>query len=133
MVNKSERKTLKALIVDDEDFVLILLEKMLHQLNIQTYSASEAEAGLLLFLEESPNIVFCDFVMPGMDVTTFYRAIKAINKSIPIVMITGYIELMTNKMDNLDIKLDYVLEKPFNRESVIAILKKCFPDYIDTK
>lgn len=130
MFNNGDKKTL---IVDDEDYIITLLEKMLNQIDIKTLSASEAETGLLLFLEESPDIVFCDYVMPGMEVTTFYRAIKAINKSIPIVMITGYIELMTNKMENLDIKLDYVLEKPFTRESMMEILKECFPDYIDKK
>ena len=128
MERKEEKRMVKALVVDDQPAVLRLVSKLLNRFGVETIETSDAESALLAYLEENPDIVFSDFVMPGMDVTTFYRALKAIKEDLPIVMFTGYLEQMMAKMKELEIEPDYVLEKPFQEDDILPILRERFPD-----
>jgi len=124
---KEAEYKIKALLVDDQEAILKLMSRILSNYGVETIETTDAESALLAYLEENPDIVFSDFVMPGMDVTTFYRALKAINEDLPIVMITGYMDQMIEKLKELEIEPDYILQKPFEEDQILPILRERFP------
>ena len=60
----------KILIVDDENFIRLLLHRTLEDFefeNVQISVASDGEQGLAMALEQTPDLVFLDLMMPGLD------------------------------------------------------------------
>ena len=124
-----ENNTIKALVVDDQEEIRDLMTRILEVYGVVTFKAEDAESALLAYLEETPDIVFSDYVMPGMDVTTFVRALRAIKETLPIVMFSGYMDKMMTRLGELEIEPDYILEKPFSEKDILFILKENFPKH----
>ena len=81
----------KILIVDDDPVMHLLylahLQKQGHQLVV----ARDGEEGLTKVVEEMPELILLDIVLPGMDGLSFLRELrKSVTKeSIPVIVITG--------------------------------------------
>ena len=80
-----------ALIVDDSKSARLVLKRVLetHELNVD--SAESAEAALEYLVENRPDVIFMDHLMPGMD---GFEAVSAIKQNpetatIPIMMYTS--------------------------------------------
>jgi DNA-binding NtrC family response regulator len=111
------------LIVEDEAKMRRLLELNLGEQGFTTHAAADAEAGLKLLGLEKIDLVVTDFRLPGMNGLEFLQAIKRVNASLPVVMMTAYgsVESAVEAM-----KLgasDYVL-KPFSLEEMTLVVRK---------
>ena len=79
--------------------------------------------GKLRLAETAPDIIICDWVMPGMDGITLLEATKARFPMIKFVMLTAKTE--PADMDLACAKgVDGYIAKPFSRESLMAALKR---------
>ena len=79
--------------------------------------------GKLQLAETAPDIIICDWIMPGMDGITLLEAAKIRFPFTKFVMLTSKteaadMELATSK------GVDGYIAKPFSRESLIAALKR---------
>ncbi|MCV4640276.1 response regulator, partial [Escherichia coli] len=54
------------LVVDDSTSVRKVLERLLAARGLQVVTAQDAEEGLKMATDESPDLVIADVVMPGM-------------------------------------------------------------------
>lgn len=126
----SQSNPIKALVVDDEKPIVDLLKKILQKIGGDPIiPAYDGESALMLFLEEKPDIVFCDFAMPGIDGLMLFKAIKAINPKVPFILFTGYYEELLKRLEEENIRPDFILRKPFvGVEKIIEILQECFPE-----
>ena len=111
------------LIVEDEAKMRRLLELNLGEQGFTTHAAADAEAGLKLLGQEEIDLVVTDFRLPGMNGLEFLQAIKRMNASLPVVMMTAYgsVESAVEAM-----KMgasDYVL-KPFSLEEMTLVVRK---------
>jgi DNA-binding NtrC family response regulator len=111
------------LIVEDEPKMRRLLELSLGEEGFTTHAAADAEIGLQILNREKIDLVLTDVQLPGMNGFDFLRAVKRVNASIPIVMMTAYgtVESAVEAM-----KLgasDYVL-KPFSLEEMVLVIRK---------
>src|SRR5690242_5605250 len=111
------------LIVEDEAKMRRLLELNLGEQGFTTHAAADAEAGLKLLSQEKIDLVVTDFRLPGMNGLEFLQAIKRMNASLPVVMMTAYgsVESAVEAM-----KMgasDYVL-KPFSLEEMTLVVRK---------
>ncbi len=79
-----------ALIVDDSKTARLLLKKMLAKHDISVAMAESGEEALDYLKDNSPDVIFMDHMMPGMDGFDAVKAIKADphKSSIPIIMHT---------------------------------------------
>jgi two-component system, NtrC family, response regulator AtoC len=90
MVKKAAGEN-KILIVDDDKLVSDFLERFLRQKEYSlVQSVSSGEAGLEIIKNGQVGLVFLDVMLPGMNGIEVLRKIKEINKSIGVIMITGY-------------------------------------------
>ncbi|MBW2654843.1 MAG: response regulator, partial [Deltaproteobacteria bacterium] len=58
---------MKILVIDDEKPTLSMFKLFLTAYGYDVYTAEDGEKGLALFDEISPEIVFTDIKMPGID------------------------------------------------------------------
>ena len=82
----------KILVADDDPAMVAVLSEIFTGNDHQVISASSAERGFELVKEQSPDLVIVDIEMPEGKPTglELLRQIKEYNRSIPVLMITGY-------------------------------------------
>src|SRR4030066_362250 len=83
-------RTARILVIDDEDTVREVLEKMLSQVNHRVTVARNGDEGLRLFREKEFDIVLTDLGMPVMSGWEVCKAIKGGSPNFPVGMITGW-------------------------------------------
>ncbi len=113
----------KLLIVDDEPHIRMLLEQTLEELEddgVELLIAENGEEGLENILEEKPELVFLDVMMPIMN------GFEVCNKVKNELGISGvYIILLTAKGQEFDkqkgkeVGADLYMTKPFNPDEVV--------------
>ena len=83
--------TRKALIVDDSSTARHVLGRMLKQLDMSVQQADSGERALEMLHSETPDILFLDHIMPGMDGFQVLKAIKSNPETefIPVIMYTS--------------------------------------------
>ncbi|OQY00315.1 MAG: response regulator [Desulfobacteraceae bacterium 4572_130] len=78
------------LLIDDEkEFIETLGER----LELRQYSskiAENGETGINMVKEESFDIVILDLMMPGLNGLDTLKQIKAIDKNLPVILLTGH-------------------------------------------
>jgi DNA-binding NtrC family response regulator len=78
------------MIVDDEEDFLNTLSKRLEKRNVRVLKAGSGEDALSMVQEETVDVVALDYKMPGMDGMQVLQAIKKIDPTIEVVMLTGH-------------------------------------------
>jgi two-component system, NtrC family, response regulator AtoC len=111
------------LIVEDELKMLRLLELSLEEEGFTTRSASDAETGLKILVQEPIDLVITDLKLPGMNGLEFLQAVKRTNASIPAVVMTAYGTVETAVEAMKAGASDYVL-KPFSLDEIKLIAHK---------
>ncbi len=97
----------RILLVDDTPEVLEIEEKMLQRLGYTVTAKKDVKDALELFSRnpEKFDLVITDMTMPIMTGEKFAVKLKEISPDIPVILCTGYSELITKeKADNLGIK-----------------------------
>ncbi len=101
----------KILVVDDNNFLRIVVSKMLSLLGYEVLSADSGENGLSLFLKNKFDIVLSDYEMPGMDGVAFACSVKKSSPRTPVVIMTGAGKEAV--FSRKSIAVDEVISKPF--------------------
>ncbi|HES77257.1 MAG TPA: response regulator [bacterium] len=126
---KAERRDVlegtRALIIDDSKTVVVTLRKILSSTGYTTLEAFDAESGIELAKTESPDMIFLDIVLPGMNGFAALRLLRRdpLTQDIPIIMMSSN-EQATEQFFGDRIGADDFMKKPFAREEVFARLKK---------
>ena len=111
----------RVLIVDDSTTIVAVLRKMLQQNGFQTLEAYTAEDALEMTRDLTPDLIFLDIVLPGMDGFAALRALRRepATKQVPIIMISGNLQA-TEQFYVQRIGADDFMKKPFSRPEVFA-------------
>lgn len=79
----------RILVIDDHEGVRETLEAFLSDLGHDVRTAADGVSGLELLSEFAPDLLFLDIFMPGVSGLEVIRRIRAVDTTIPVVMITG--------------------------------------------
>ncbi len=115
----------KVLIIEDDPEIIQLLEIHLNDLGCTTLSARQGDAGLRLAIEQEPDLVILDVMLPEMDGIEVCQKIRANNIKSPIMMLTAKSEEI-DKVLGLEVGADDYLTKPFSVREFIARVKAIF-------
>lgn len=97
--NKTERRVQprgcgqRILLVDDQQWLLALLERLLTERGYQVRSCTDPAAALDV-LNAQPDmfdLVVTDYKMPGRTGLDIIRAVRAIRPDLPLVLVSGYV------------------------------------------
>jgi len=109
------------LVVDDDVEICNMIEMFLIKEKFQVVKAYDGEDALKKFLEEAPDIVILDLMLPKMDGYDVCREIKKISQ-VPIIMLTAKGETF-DKVLGLRLGADDYIVKPFDPEELIARIR----------
>jgi DNA-binding response OmpR family regulator len=85
-----------------------------------------ADKVISVFRDFNPDIVFVDILMPHMNGEQFFDEIQNIKNDVPVVFMTGKLELDSNKYLNKGARA--FIQKPFNIRDIIDLLKRIFQE-----
>lgn len=115
-----KKEELKIFIVDDNERDLKLLESKLTQLNFRNVlKVREGTEALELAKKHLPDLIFLDFMMPGIDGLTLLKEIKKFFPQIMVIMITGFGGIK-EAVEAIKLGAIDFLEKPFSHEVLQA-------------
>jgi CheY-like chemotaxis protein len=114
----------KAVIVDDDPKVIMLIEKVLIPLGFQVFSAAEGKKALELVKEEKPNLLISDILQPGIDGISLCRLVKSDPESwdIKVILMTGVYKQASFKTQ-MDCAPDAFIEKPLEVAALTDLVK----------
>ncbi|MEB2645914.1 EAL domain-containing response regulator [Pseudomonas canadensis] len=104
------------LIVDDEPQVRKLLETLLQHEGYQTICASSGEEALQVVVQQAPDLILLDIMMPGMDGYEVASQLKSDDATagIPIIMLSALSDAGA-RVSGLESGAEEFLSKPIER------------------
>lgn len=108
----------KILIVDDDPFLLQLIEKSLTSHGYKAIVASDGAEGLQLLNQTKPHLVILDIMMPNLNGWEFCDRIRQVS-TIPIIMLTA-LGSHADIIRGLQAGADDYLVKPFLQDELLA-------------
>ncbi|MEX5213951.1 MAG: sigma-54 dependent transcriptional regulator [Nitrospiraceae bacterium] len=112
----------RILIVDDEPRVRTSV-KMVLEPTYEVLQAADAQEGLDLFRREGPHLVLLDVILPGMDGLAVLEKLRAEDRSIPVIMLTGTKAVKT-AVDAMKLGAADYISKPFEIEELRIVIAK---------
>ncbi|HEY3401806.1 MAG TPA: sigma-54 dependent transcriptional regulator [Ohtaekwangia sp.] len=117
----------KILIIDDEKDLCLVLNRFLSKHGYQVIEANKGRKALELLNEDKPDLILCDFKLEDMDGSSVLKAIKEINPSIPVIIITGYSNIKTAVEVMRLGAIDYVT-KPLIPDEILMTIRKALQE-----
>ncbi len=112
----------KILVVDDEQSISTLLKYNLEQAGFIVLTAMDGEEGLQTCLNEEPDLMVLDLMLPKMDGIEVCKQLRQRKLMVPILMLTAKDDEF-DKVLGLELGADDYMTKPFSPREVVARVK----------
>ena len=119
------KNTISVLIVDDEEMMRSLLEKILSREGYKIRTAEDGIAALEMLREEPSDIIISDMQMPRM---TGFELLKVVKNEFPragVIIMTAFGDTYTVK-DALLLGADEYVTKPFKSYEISMIVERAY-------
>ena len=117
--NKSNKKKARVLIVEDDSSLLFGLKKNLQFEGYEVLTASDGEAGLGLAVDERPDIIILDVMLPRMNGFEVCEVLRSNKVETPVIFLTAK-ALESDKVTGLTLGGDDYMTKPFSVAELLA-------------
>jgi UDP-3-O-acyl N-acetylglucosamine deacetylase len=114
-------KTGRILVVDDQEEILETLGAILLDEGHDVIKARDGQEALHIMQSDSPDIVFLDIWIPGIDGMQTLKAIRRINPECAVIMMSGHGTIET-AVKAIKLGATDYLEKPLNLEDVLHLV-----------
>lgn len=110
------------LVVDDEPLVRRMAGRILGRYGVEVLTARDGLEGIEIFMAEQHRLeaVLLDLTMPKLNGEQVLREIRASNRDIPVVVMSGYTE---HEISDPSVRTTFVA-KPFNIQGLIDALHR---------
>ena len=112
----------RVLIVEDEKNIVDILRFNLQREGYETLEAFDGVTGLQLALEENPDLILLDLMLPEMNGFEVCKTIRDKGKNTPVLIITAR-EAEQDKILGLDLGADDYITKPFSIRELMSRIK----------
>ena len=110
---------MRILIIEDEHSMRVALTDVLQAQGWRVRVAVDGPKGLALALEDGPDLIVLDVMLPGQDGFSICRELRARGRHMPVLMLTarGHVD---DRVTGLDAGADDYLPKPFASAELLA-------------
>lgn len=109
----------KVLVVDDEESLVRLITYNLTKDGFQTLQANDGNEAWRLIMQEKPDLIILDIMLPGKDGLEICRDLRKENITTPIIMLTAKDDEV-DKVVGLELGADDYVTKPFSVKELSA-------------
>ncbi|MEY2631994.1 MAG: two-component system, NtrC family, C4-dicarboxylate transport response regulator DctD [Pseudomonadota bacterium] len=117
------RESLSVVLVEDDPAVRLGCEQALQLEGLDCIAFESAEQARTHVGADFPGIVVSDVRLPGKDGLTLQRELRALDDSLPVVLITGHGDISMAVQAMKDGAYDF-LEKPFAPEQLVDVVQR---------
>ena len=121
MEENLDKEVKKVLIVDDEQAIIDVLVYNLKKEGYETLEATDGITAVNMALEQKPDLMLLDIMLPKMDGLTVCKRVKNY-LNIPILMLTAK-DAEIDKIVGLELGADDYITKPFSVRELMARVK----------
>ncbi len=115
---------MKILTIDDQELILLSVEKRLKELGYTVMTANSGQKGIDLFDSFKPDLVLVDINMPDMSGLEVVKHIRSNDEiKIPILVMSGNTE-ENIIMDGFTLGIDDYMKKPVSLDEMAARIKR---------
>jgi DNA-binding response OmpR family regulator len=116
-----ENKPIKVVCVEDEPEMIDLISLILGRKGYEVIGAHGGLAAFDVILENEPDIILLDLMMPDMDGWEVYQKVKADSelKDIPVVVVTAKAQSIDKVLGLHIAKVEDYISKPFSPQELI--------------
>lgn len=119
-----DRKLKKILVIEDDEYLCLLLERFLKSEGFNVQTAENGFIGLVIAKEQKPDLIVCDIKMPVLD---GYGVIENLRKDlktarIPLFFITFYTD-SENRERAFQLGANDYLKKPVDLKELLMKIK----------
>ena len=119
MANNSNKKKARVLIVEDDSSLLFGLKKNLQFEGYEVLTAADGEAGLGLAVDERPDLIILDVMLPRMNGFEVCEVLRSNKVETPVIFLTAK-ALESDKVTGLTLGGDDYMTKPFSVAELLA-------------
>jgi two-component system response regulator MprA len=112
----------RILVVEDDEFLLPVLQRILQNEGYVIESARNGDAGLILALDLQPDLVILDVGLPMRNGVDVARELRNRGFRAPVLMLTAR-NTVSDRVTGLDAGADDYLPKPFENTELVARVK----------
>jgi DNA-binding response OmpR family regulator len=109
----------RILIIEDEASMRTALADLLTAEGHRVLSAVDGESGLRRALDEKPDLILLDVMMPKLDGFALCAELRRLSIAVPVLMLTAKGQI-DDRVAGLDAGADDYLVKPFSTEELLA-------------
>lgn len=122
--NPEEGQSKLIMVVDDSQTVRNIMALILNRAGYRSVRVTSAMEALHMLTEVTPDLIFLDITLPGMDGLDVCKIIKENprTKQVPVIMLSGNNEVFDKVMGRLAGASDYIT-KPFEPEKILNCLQ----------
>ena len=122
------QKQAKILVIDDDPDLVTSVTTVLESKSYQVIAAYEGDEGLRKVVDERPDLIILDVIMPGKDGFTVCKELKTDPKyyffsQIPVLMLTVYTDdrekMHLSMREGMMMEAEDYLQKPFEPEELL--------------
>jgi DNA-binding NtrC family response regulator len=111
-------KTIKALVIDDEQIVLDSVSKILTSENYEVETTLSGREGLEWAVKKDYDVILTDIRMPDIGGMRVLRDVKRAKPAMPVIMITGYATVQS-AVQAMKLGASDYIEKPFTPDRLL--------------
>jgi len=109
----------KILIIEDEENMIEGLRFNLEARDYIVIAALDGETGLKMAMEEQPDLIILDLMLPGMNGYEVCKKLKESSPDLPVIMLTAKSQ-ESDIVTGLDLGADDYITKPFSILELLA-------------
>ena len=121
----------RVLVVDDEENVSHLVSSALRFDGFETITADNGNSALAAVVEQDPDLLVLDVMMPGLDGFGLLSKLRAAGSQVPVIFLTAR-DGASDRIKGLRAGADDYVVKPFSVEELLArvhaVLRRSTPE-----
>jgi len=113
----------QVLIIEDDTDVLLGCVQALKLEGLEVLGVGSVEKARHLVSTDFPGVVVSDIRLPGRDGLSFMREIVAVDRALPVILITGHGDVATAVAAMRDGAYDFI-QKPFSSQLLVEVVRR---------